>query len=196
MPRKKPESRQLRIIHVGSISKTSRGNCYLECDTDDGVVAFWGKTGNTLNIGLIREQPSPFGVECGCISSNWSKHVLWVPESSQVSILAQPPGIRHKESATVSLDDLTRLRRVVMRILDQLASRHGQQSGPVSRIWELSRNGVIPREVAAMMRLIIEMRNAAEYEAKLLSGSESEAVKNAWEAVSDWAKSLGLKTME
>jgi hypothetical protein len=47
-----------------------------------------------------------------------------------------------------------------------------------------------------MMLLVAEMRNAAEYESKLLNSSESEAVRNAWKAVSEWASSRALQFAE
>jgi hypothetical protein len=145
-----------------------------------------------LNIDLITGQSSPFNVECGCIDSRWPKHAYWIPENSRVSILA----LQNKETSTVSLDDLTRMRRGVIRILDQLETHHIQPSGLGSRIRQLSISGVIPREIFPLMLVITEMRNAAEYESKLLTSSESEAVKFAWEAISNWAISRGLRVVE
>jgi hypothetical protein len=62
-----------------------------------------------------------------------------------------------------------------------------------SRVLDLSRNKIVPREIAQMMLLITEMRNAAEYEHKVLSASESRAVKHAWEAINEWAESQGIR---
>src|SRR5882762_9629319 len=104
MPSRTPESRELRIIHVGAISRTSKGNCYLECNTGDGTVAFWGKTGNMSNITTIQQHSPPFRVQCGCIPSNWTKHDLWVPQSSPVSVLADPAETQLRESPAVSID--------------------------------------------------------------------------------------------
>lgn len=196
MPSRRPEPRQLRIVHIRPISRTAKGNCYLESDTDDGVVAFWGMSGNMSNIELIQRQSSPFSVQCSCIPSKWPKHVLWVPQSSPISVIAESLDTRHKEPAAVSVDDLTCWRRAVIQILNQLEGHHGEQSGLVSRIGQLSRIGVIPREIAAFMRVITELRNVMEYESKLLSSSESEAARNAWNSISDWARSRGLHLTE
>jgi hypothetical protein len=44
------------------------------------------------------------------------------------------------------------------------------------------------------MRAILEVRNAAEYEALEPSKAEGEAVRNAWAAVLDWTALQQLKT--
>ena len=41
-----------------------------------------------------------------------------------------------------------------------------QQEGVGARINRLSRSGRIPREIAALMRAVAEMRNASEYQGK------------------------------
>jgi hypothetical protein len=42
-----------------------------------------------------------------------------------------------------------------------------------------------------MMRAVTEMRNAAEYESKILSTAESSAVSAAYAAVKEWAATTG-----
>jgi hypothetical protein len=44
------------------------------------------------------------------------------------------------------------------------------------------------------MRTVAEMRNAAEYDSKVLSRFESVAVKNAWLAIGEWAAAKGLRS--
>ncbi len=88
MSRKPPEAQTLRISRLRQESVTSRGNHYLECLTDLGVAAFWGSDGNLDNIRRIKSWSSriPFTVTCRCIPSNWSQHVLWIPEDSRLDL--------------------------------------------------------------------------------------------------------------
>ena len=126
-----------------------------------------------------------------------SKHDFWIPEYSPVSILERSDDAKTaKGIEIVSQDELARWRRKIIRILDQLAKSPVEHSGLASRIWQLSRNGVIPREVASLMQLIAEMRNVTEYEEKVLSASESQAVRNAWSAIVEWALPKGLQIPE
>jgi hypothetical protein len=194
MPRSVPVLKELRIDKVDAVHKTSKGNCYLECTTTVGTVAFWGSAKNMSNINLIQRQSPPFAVQCGCIPSNWPRHKFWIPESSRVSVLTE---CAENALPPVSADELARWRRVLIHLVEQLESpRAQQQAGLKSRIGQLSRNGALPREVASMMGLVAEMRNVAEYESKLLSGSESEAVRSAWKAILEWARSRGLAIKE
>ena len=55
------------------------------------------------------------------------------------------------------------------------------------RISRLQRSGVVPRETAALMRTITDMRNAAEYQDKTLSAAENRVVWAAWEPLQEWA---------
>jgi hypothetical protein len=79
-----PQPTELEIRSVGHVQETARGNCYVECATNLGVVAFWGKSGNMSNITAIQSRTPPFGVKCGCIPSNWQQHAMWVPEAVAV----------------------------------------------------------------------------------------------------------------
>jgi hypothetical protein len=76
--------------------------------------------------------------------------------------------------------------------LDQTGERQPQES-VAAQIGRLSRRGVIPRSVAAMIRAITEMRNAVEYEAKTLSEAESIAADANWRAIQQWASKEGLQ---
>ena len=42
------------------------------------------------------------------------------------------------------------------------------------------------------MRTVTEMRNQAEYEEKVLTAVESDAVFAAWKVVTEWAQKCGL----
>jgi hypothetical protein len=91
--------------------------------------------------------------------------------------------------ALVSADKLATWRRALIGILNELEPKahRGPDEGVAKRIHRLSHDGLIPREVAAMMRVVTEMRNVTEYQSKVLSGSESAAVTSAWAAIRHWA---------
>jgi len=86
-------------------------------------------------------------------------------------------------------------RRALLRLLDTLEPAGAPSitsESIAARIGRLSRAGVIPREVAACMRTITEMRNAAEYEARTLSTAETVAVEGAWLVIREWARARGV----
>jgi hypothetical protein len=56
----------------------------------------------------------------------------------------------------------------------------------------LSREGRIPRHVAAAMILVAEIRNVVEYEAVTLSEADGAAARGAWLVVLEWAASKQL----
>jgi hypothetical protein len=111
-------------------------------------------------------------------------------ESSSATKLGQT---RRDEFST---DQLAECRRKLMRLLTTLELRNPPQEllGVGKRISMLERTGIIPREIAAMMRTITEMRSAAEYQDKILSAAESSAVSAAWSAVQEWANNRGITT--
>src|SRR5436853_7067504 len=67
-------------------------------------------------------------------------------------------------NAPITLDDLARLRRQLLRILDQLDGRVSN-SGPGLRVARLQDASRVPRPIAALMKVILEVRNASESEA-------------------------------
>ena len=87
----------------------------------------------------------------------------------------------------VTVDDLSRWRRELLRLLDQLDNRESPQLGPGARVSRLQEARLLPRTIAAWMRAILEMRNAAEYEGLNPSEAESAAVRKARAAVLHWA---------
>ena len=92
----------------------------------------------------------------------------------------------------VTVDDLSRWRRELLRLLDQLDNRKSPQLGPGARVSRLQEARLLPRTIAAWMRAILEMRNAAEYEGVNPSQAESDAVRKARTAVLHWAIQQGL----
>jgi hypothetical protein len=93
----------------------------------------------------------------------------------------------------LSASQLSDLRRRLVQFLTRLDPAIGQpvKDGVAARIARLTREGLIPREIAAVMRTVTEMRNATEYESKTLSPTESAVVDAAWAAIEEWAQSRG-----
>jgi hypothetical protein len=92
----------------------------------------------------------------------------------------------------VTAEELGRWRRRLVRLLAALDGGGSEKQGVVARVGWLSRSGRIPREIAALMNVIAEMRNASEYQAKRCSKNESVAVRYAWMAVVEWVKATGI----
>jgi hypothetical protein len=46
------------------------------------------------------------------------------------------------------------------------------------------------------MRVVAEMRNASEYQAKKLSASESLAMRSSWSAIREWAAKANIPFKE
>lgn len=82
----KPSPTELEIRQVGEVQTTPKGNSFVECVTDVGVVAFWGDANNMTNIEVVKHAQPPFKATCGCIPSNWKQHALWVPQSATVML--------------------------------------------------------------------------------------------------------------
>jgi hypothetical protein len=93
----------------------------------------------------------------------------------------------------VSADDLAKWRRQLLRLLDRLDGKAVPNVGPMARITRLKNGNVIPRETAALMIVVTEARNAAEYAGKQPTPIEGEAVRSAWAAILDWARTRGIE---
>jgi len=116
--------------------------------------------------------------------------------SSEQRLATQRPEKLRSQVASkriVTADELARWRRQVVRLLDDLEVNRDREASPRFRITRLSRDGIIPRETASLMITITEMRNAAEYNRKVLSQAESDAIRGAWGAVSEWARERGIQ---
>jgi hypothetical protein len=96
------------------------------------------------------------------------------------------------QAPSLSVDEQSDLRRKVAGLLNGFDPQKGNTpEGIRKRINRLSHDGgPIPREIAALMTTITEMRNSAEYESKVLSPSECAVVRHAWQAIQDWAQSV------
>lgn len=95
----------------------------------------------------------------------------------------------------VSASQLATWRRLLVQLLRTLdqARQNTVREGVASQISRLQREGVIAREVGAVMLMITEMRNAAEYEGKRLNDAESTLVRAAWTVIQEWALSREIK---
>jgi hypothetical protein len=107
-------------------------------------------------------------------------------------------GTRHVSpiSSEVSADELARVRRSLLRLLDAVEHGRSSSEGLVGRATRLSRAGIIPREIAALMRVVAEMRNASEYQAKKLNANESLALRSSWSAILEWAAKANVPYKE
>ena len=85
-----PQRRTLRVTRVGRQRVTSKGNRFVECETDTGTVAFWGKREGPDNINLLTGTRAPFTVTCGCKPARWNRHALWVRDDEPLEIEGQP----------------------------------------------------------------------------------------------------------
>ena len=194
---------QFVVTSRSEIWATSHGNLYLECETDRGTVAFWGKTENTRNIDSVESKVPPFSVSCEVIDGRWPQHRYWVMESKRLTFgRPMPAGSKvlrvpdfsavRTKPGDVSADELNQWRRRLLRLLDRLFGAGEPRQGPISRITELKRDGRIPRKTAALMIAVTEVRNASEHPGEQPTPSESLAARSAWEAVTEWAMLHGI----
>jgi hypothetical protein len=190
---------ELVVRDVSSLRHSPNGHPYVECRVDGGVVAVWGSSGNMEHIEDVTRAPRPFRIICDCIPSNWAQHDLWVYERHDIYSIepvevGRPPAVAPSSpEVSVSLQDLAEWRRRIAAWVAALeAGRGSSGNGLASRIGALSYERAIPREIAALMKAVTEMRNAAEYDSKTLSRAESLAIRNAWLAITEWAATKGL----
>ena len=97
----------------------------------------------------------------------------------------QPP-----PETSVTVEKLDEWRRFIIRLINKLDQTPVPGEGLKSRITKLSREGIIPRDISALIIVITEARNEAVYRGHLPVGSKAKAVWTAWEAVGQWAPDL------
>lgn len=199
-----PTPMTFRVLRVVRKQRTRKGNLFLECESDIGRVAFWGTSFNEKNISVVEGMTLPRQITAGCIQpseSHLSIHAWWVPEGSPVEKVdevntsdpVEAGSLAAKLSEPVSIEELARWRRELLSLLNKIEhSPSAPQEGIGQRIGRLVRLGSIPRSVGPLMRTITELRNAAEYESKVLSDAESSAARSAWAAILEWAASSGF----
>lgn len=88
----------------------------------------------------------------------------------------------------LSVGELGDLKRRLVALLNSFdVGSQPQRESIWKRINRLSsKGGPIPRDIAALMTVITEWRNSAEHEARVLSTTESAAVRQAWQAIQEW----------
>ena len=98
------------------------------------------------------------------------------------------------KSVSMSATKLADRRRELLRLIDKVDQGVDRPNaeGVGARISRLTRQDLIPREVSACMRVITEMRNAAEYKAKTLSDADTKAVEASWVVICEWAIDIGI----
>ena len=106
---------------------------------------------------------------------------------------SKPTTLERQLDEMVTVDDLARWRRGLLRLLDVLEGISAPREGLTARISRLSREERLPREIASCMKLVAEMRNVTEYQGKRLSAVESAAAKNSWLAVEAWARESNIR---
>ena len=184
------------VSHVSELKHSKRGDPYVECETDRGLVAFWGGDANEDNIERVSVAARPFRITCQCFEPGRGRHSVWVPQTARIlsieptTATASTAPAEEPVGASISASQLGEWRRELIRILNAIEGpKHTtEDEGLAGRIARLSRSGRIPREVAAFMRTVTEMRNTTEYEAKVLTPTEDLAVTSAWRVVTEWAK--------
>lgn len=94
----------------------------------------------------------------------------------------------------LSASQLADRRRIIIRLLDVIDSSEDNQSDGnlAKRIRRLSWDKKIPRTIATCMRNVTEARNVAEYDAKILTPEESDAVEASFIAIRKWATEEGI----
>jgi hypothetical protein len=189
---KPTSSMTFTVSHVGEVQLSRRGDPFVECESTTGIVAFWGGKGDRSNIDRVCAARPTFRITCHAFEPDSGKHALWVPQTARIDAIEERgPDV---DSPSVSAQDLAAWRRAIIQILNRIEGleKSSPERGVAGQIASLSRQGKVPREVAAFMRTVTEMRNTTEYEGKVLSPSESAAVSAAWSVVCEWAVGQGI----
>lgn len=175
----KSTPRTLRIGSIGTEQRSAKGYPFIECRTDAGIVAFWGSANRRVNLNTLRGLTAPITVEAGCRppGQGYPLHHLWVPETADLRVLAGTvPVSVHAEGDTPTLDELRLWRRALTEYLRRIDDvDHSTLAG---QIRALTLAGRVPRDIAAMMRVVTETRNAVEH--------EGAAARSAWAGVCEW----------
>jgi hypothetical protein len=161
-----------------------------------GKLAIWGREGATRNIEKVLSAGPYCTVECevgppGTVQAQKFGHTHWVESDHDLRVVSAEAKAVAPRVTPAELDAWRRA--VVQLVVSVDTDRSDPAEGISSRITKLTHRGVIPREIASLMRVVTEMRNTSLYEAKVLSPSETSAVHGAWAAVQEWAHARGLK---
>lgn len=204
----KPVSRTFVVRSILGEERSRRGDPFIECETDAGVVAFWGSGRNSGNLRKVQKARLPFAITCGCISPSPSyaeRHAYWVPETPAIPDPV-PASVRTAEAQVVKADtaisraatvpstaDLATYKVRLVEILDELEGKRIRDENPVPRIRRLGRSRTIPRTMEPLMLVVAEVRNASVHDEHPPTESERLAAAHAWQAVLEWARQRGSK---
>lgn len=92
--------------------------------------------------------------------------------------------------------ELGLMRRQLFRICDHVEGVRSRDESLPARIGRLQEAGKIPRVSASLMRTVLTVRNAVEYDDAELAATESTAVISAWAAIREWAEALGWRAQD
>jgi hypothetical protein len=129
------------------------------------------------------------------IADTQSRPAVPARTATDATAQAEAPHSPNQQVIPEPAADVTKWRRSIEQALKRLDQTGGGPSNESlgARIGRVSREGAIPRSVAAMMRTIAEMRNTVEHEYKTLSYKENVAAWASWQAIQEWANQEGLQ---
>ena len=187
-----PELRDIAIQRIGTLRRNAGGHPYLEAETSEGVAAFWGYGEEVSNITAVREAQLPAMARCQVrIPKLAGRHAIWIPWSSPLFLSAAARGTKPHEQvfdAEAARDELSRLGRVLGSVLDRIETQTSNE-GLVPRVLRLSKAGLIPRRISALMILVAELRNSAEHDREPFTEIQASAGRTAWSAITAWLES-------
>lgn len=186
---------QLRdiVVHrIGSLRRNASGHPYLEAETSEGVAAFWGFGEEASNITAIQQAQLPAAARCQVrIPKQAGRHAIWIPWSSPIflsPISRKPKAVDDAFDAEAARDELSRLGRVLGSVLDRIETATSTE-GLVPRILRLSKAGLVPRRISALMIFVAELRNSAEHDRDPFTDLQASAGRTAWRAITAWLES-------
>ena len=95
------EKRVFNIYRRGTVITTRNDNSFLECRSNEGLIAFWGSAGNMENIQQILVAPMPCQVECEIAAPSLHfNHDHWVPEHGKIAFLPGSPQVPPKGTSS------------------------------------------------------------------------------------------------
>jgi hypothetical protein len=188
-----PELRDIEVQRIGALRRNAGGHPYLEAETSEGVAAFWGYGEEVSNITAVQRAQLPATARCQVrIPKQAGRHAIWIPWSSPlflspVSLGVKPVG--QVFDADAARDELSRLGRVLGSILDRIEAQ-ASTDGLAPRVLRLSKAGLIPRRISALMILVAELRNSAEHDREPFTDLQASAGRTAWSAITAWLESI------
>jgi hypothetical protein len=164
----------------------AQGASYLGVVLEEAGILEWNGRMKGIEWRLVVDRLDSKGVQKVLETRGGNK-----ARSEQISLVVQNQPLS-RSAPVLTVDDLSRLRRHLIHLLDAVEGVPELNEGLAPRIRRLTRNGLIPRDIAPFMLAVSEARNVAEYQAKRLSPTESDAVTQSWNAILEWAHQKGI----